>query len=72
MRHILCAAYIVSTIFSTLSLKGQDFRENFMEHKMRFFDFLFETLLILRRIWQDIFINVKKSSHKVSVILVEL
>ena len=59
--------------YSTLSHIKLDFRLNFIEHRMcvlRFCSTLSETFIILRRIHQDVTINVQKFSCKSTVVLV--
>jgi hypothetical protein len=54
--------------FSALSNKWDNFRDNFIEHKIRFWislQHLSKTFLILRRTERDIIINAHRSSHKV-------
>jgi hypothetical protein len=54
--------------FSTLAFKRHDFRRKKLSNiKCKLY--LFETFLILRRIQQDIVVNIKTSSSKVPVIL---
>ena len=71
LSSVACPALLHS---STLSHKRLDFRRNFTEHKMHvlsFFSIVSETFLILRRIQQDVIINVHKSLFKVPVIHVK-
>jgi hypothetical protein len=76
MRRIILpsVACLVVPYFSTLSHKWHDFRGGkIIEHKMCVFIFsttLSEIFLILRRIQRDIIIDVRRSSRKVTVILV--
>jgi hypothetical protein len=66
--HWLAVPYI-----STLSHKRHDFRKEVVGHIMNVLilsTFLYEKLLILKRIQRDIITNVHRSSCKVSVILV--
>ena len=70
LSFVACPA---APYFSTLFHKRHDFRKNVTEHKMCFdflYNFFSETYLILRRIEQDIIINVRRSSCKVLIILV--
>ena len=70
MLHIFICGLSGYTMFFTLFHKRYDFRKSSIEHKTCvriFFTILSETFLILRRIQQDIIINVRKSSCKVGI-----
>jgi hypothetical protein len=58
--------------FSTLSHKQHIFRKNLLNMFLFSLQLLSATFLILRRIQQDIIINVQRSSCKVPVILVTI
>jgi hypothetical protein len=72
--------YVVSSFVAFLaqpncstSHKGQEFREKVIEHKVYVLNFTKNVsiiLLILRKIQQDIVINMETSSCKVPLILV--
>ena len=75
MRHIVlsCLGSLAPPYFSTLPHKRHDFRNKLLNIKFVFWfslQLLFKIILNLRRILQDIVINVKTSSCKVLVILV--
>ena len=70
MLHIFICGLSGYTMFFTLFHKRYDFWKSSIEHKTCvriFFTILSETFLILRRIQQDIIINVRKSSCKVGI-----
>ena len=73
MCHIFqSVAYLALPYFSTLSHKWHDFRKNVLNIKCVFWfsvRLLSKILLILRRIQEDIIINVHKSSCKVPLFL---
>jgi hypothetical protein len=71
MRHIILSSVACPAVpyFYTLSRIRHDFRENVIEHKMCVLIY-FETFFILRRIRQDVIINVHRYSSKVPVIIV--
>jgi hypothetical protein len=75
MRRVILSsvACLAVPYFSTLSHKRHDIREKVTEHKMCVLlslQILSKTFLILRRVQQNIIINVQRSSCKVPVILV--
>jgi hypothetical protein len=75
MRRIILSSVACLAVpnVSTLSHKRYDFRKNVTEHKLCVLislQLLSETFLIIRRIQQDIIINVHRSSCKVPVIFV--
>ena len=77
MRHsqLSFVASPASPYFSTLSHKGNDFRNSLLNIKCLFWfsvQILSKTFVILRRIQRGIVINVKTTSRKVPAILVTL
>jgi hypothetical protein len=78
MRRIIlsCVACLAIQCFSTLSHKRHDFRgKKVIEQNIVFWfllQLLSKTFLILRRIQQDITINIHRTSRKVPVIVVRL
>ena len=81
IQHAMCISRIVLSsvvclavpYFSTLSHKQRDFRKVLLNIKcvLRFtLQLFYETFFILRRIQQDVTINIHWSLHKVPIILV--
>jgi hypothetical protein len=75
VRHFVCG-FCGSTTFFVIIINGTIFgKKKLLNIKCVVWftlELLFETFLILRRIQQNIFINVKTSSCKVAVILIGL
>ena len=77
LKHMLCiilssVACLAVHYFSTLSHRWCDFQKNVIEHKMCVLIFttnLSEASLTLRRIWQDIIINVHRSSYSCQILM---
>jgi hypothetical protein len=72
MRRIIICGMSDPTHITTLSHKRHDFWKNVIEHEMHILilsTILSQAFLILRRIWQNIIINVNRPSRKVPVSL---